>query len=269
MDDDTKEHIKKRFKRILGYELNLRHPKTIQEKIQWIKIYGKLERFAKYTDKAKVRKFIRKRIGNEYLVPVFGVYKRVEDIDFDALPQSFVMKATHGSGWNIFVKDKSEINWPKAKSRMKKWLKSNWYDKSMERNYKPLKGRVMIEKFLWDSSGRIKEYKFQCFHGSRIFLRLPGHSTLRIYNRKGDVIHERIDKQSFHHPPEKPKQLEKMFALAHILAKDFPYVRVDFIVANGRIYVGELTFATGGGFLPAPKEWSLKLGSLLDLKRYV
>lgn len=268
-----KKHIKKRFKRILGYKLNLKRPRTIQEKIQWIKIYGKLERFAKYTDKAEVRKFIRKRIGEEYLVPVFGIYKRVKDIDFKTLPPSFVMKATHGSGWNIFVPDKSKLKWRKAKTQIKKWLKSNYYNKSSEPNYKPLKGRVMIEKFLRDSSGTIKEYKFQCFHGNRIFLRLPTHSTLRIYNRNGDLLHERVERfkqvDGPPHPPENPRLLNKMFTLAHILAKDFPYVRVDFMVANDRIYVGELTFATGGGFIRAPRELSLKLGSLLDLEKYV
>ncbi|MEW9671616.1 ATP-grasp fold amidoligase family protein [Ammoniphilus sp. 3BR4] len=272
--DDEISFIKKRFKRLLGYKPNLENPQTFQEKLQWIKLYGNLERFAKYTDKYEVRKFIKRRIGEKYLIPLFGVYKKVDDIEFNSLPQSFIMKATHGCGWNIIVKDKSKIDWNDATEKMRNWVNSNYYQLTGQRNYKPLKGRVIIEKLLQDPSGDLKDYKFHCFHGNPLYVVVHGG---RYTDRRSDVYDMNwhklpfkfAKKKNFSRSVEKPKRFHEMVAIARKLAKDFAYVRVDLYYTNDRIYFGELTFVPTNGYTRAPLEYGKLFGSLLDLNKYV
>lgn len=275
MDNSKILYMKKRFKRILGYEPNLENPKTFQEKLQWIKIYGKLERFAPYTDKYQVRQFVKERIGESYLNTLIGVYKNVDEINFNSLPPCFVMKATHGSGWNVIASDKSKIDWNRAKLNMRKWLRSNYYAKTGERNYKPLKGRVIIEKYLRDRSGDLKDYKFHCFHGKPMYVtvhggRLKGGRKSDVYDMNWNRLPFKFEnKNNFPKPVMKPKRFDKMIEVASELSKDFAYVRVDLYYTNDKIYFGELTFVPAGGYSRSPLAYGELLGSLLDLDRYV
>jgi len=264
-DENLQEELRKlkeHFKNKLGYELNLEFPHTLQEKIQWIKIYGKLERFAKYTDKFEVYSFIKERIGTKYLIPLLGVYDDVDDIDFEALPTSFVMKATHGSRWNIIVEDKSKIDWNASKEQMRTWLNSSWYQISKERNYKDLQSRVIIQPHLKVLYGKFKEYQFHCFHGIPKFFRITGIGN---YDMKGNPLFG-----SPHYPLiNKPRRFDEMKSIVYKLCKDFAYVRVDLFYTVQGIYFCELTFAHGGGFLPTPKDFGSRIGQWLDLTRYL
>ena len=155
------------FRRAHGYSLNLDNPRSLSEKIQWIKLNCNLELLAPFVDKYEVREFVKKRVGEKYLVPLIGIYDHFDQIDLHSLPSAFAMKATHGSGWNILVNDKCQVDWNKARAQMKKWLKSNYYDVHLESVYKNIKGRIIIEELIRDSSGDLKNFKFYCCNGVR------------------------------------------------------------------------------------------------------
>ncbi|MFY0542546.1 ATP-grasp fold amidoligase family protein [Brevibacillus sp. H7] len=275
MADDV-QFIIKNFRKKFGYDINLSNPQTISEKLQWIKLYGKLERFAKYTDKYEVRQFIKERIGEQYLVPLLGVYDNAHNIKVHSLPRSFALKATHGSCWNILVKDKSRLNWYKTRRRMNKWLNTNYCDLSGERNYKPLQGRAMIEKYLHDPSGDLKDYKIQCFHGKPMVVSVIGGRSanskpkVRLYDMNWkEPPFDFTGVNLFPQPLKKPKRFSEMVAIAQQLSQDFPYVRVDLYHTNDKVYFGELTFVPLSGYFLSPLDFQKWLGSFLDLSRYV
>ncbi|RKD24593.1 hypothetical protein BEP19_09455 [Ammoniphilus oxalaticus] len=266
------ESLKRSFKKKLGYECDLKDPKTIQEKIQWIKIYGKLERFAKYTDKVEVQTFIIETIGEAYLIPTIGVYEHLEEIEFEQLPQSFVIKATHGSSWYKIVKDKTQIDWMEIQQLLGEWLESSWFSKSKESNYKPLPKRILIQEYLPRAPKTFSEYSFHCFHGEPQFVRIDGYQSLGIYSMDWQPLLERVETTPSNNDEKsiaKPATFAEMERVARALAKDLRYVRVDLFDAAGRVYFNEMTFAPGGGFLQTSEEFGLWIGSLLDLKKYV
>ncbi|WP_216828254.1 ATP-grasp fold amidoligase family protein [Alkalihalobacterium elongatum] len=270
---DHKLNAKKRkVRRILGFEPNIENPQVMSEKLLWIRVNGKIERFAKYTDKYEVRQYVKGKIGEKYLVPLYGMYTNVDDINIDNLPQSFVLKATHGCGWNILVKDKTNLDWYKAKKQMNEWLNLNYFNITGERNYKPLKGRAIIEKYLQDPSGDLKDYKFHCIHGKPMVVAVMGDrfSNLKVQILDMDWKQPPFDTQnnSFSIPPERPKRFSEMIDVAKKLSQDFAYVRVDLYYTNNKIYFGELTFLPSGGLLNHPYEYQKWLGSHLDLSRY-
>ncbi len=237
-------YVKLCFRDHFGYPLDLKNPKTFQEKIQWIKVFGDLERFSKYVDKYAVREFIKERIGEEYSIPLIGVYERAEDVDFDTLPDSFVIKATHGSSWNIVVKNKYELDQSQAREKMKKWINSNFYKVNGERNYKPLKGRILIEKYIEDNKMYIKDYKILCFKGEPKYIIVEDHieHKVNVYDLDWGKLPMSFTRGNISFPIPKPKKLDEMVELSRKLSKDFPLVRVDFYHVNDKVYFGELTF---------------------------
>jgi hypothetical protein len=266
-----KSYVKLCFKDNFGYSLDLKHPKTYQEKIQWIKVFGDLEKFSKYVDKYDVREFIKEKIGEQYSVPLIGVYDNVEDIDFEYLPNSFVIKATHGSAWNIIVRNKSDLDQNKAKEKMQKWIDSNFYKVNGERNYKPLKGRIIIEEYLEDISTHIIDYKFLCFKGEPkcIIVEDRVNSKGNGYDLNWNKLPVSFLNGNISIPIKKPERLEEMNELSRKLSKDFPFVRVDFYNINGRIYFCELTFTSGNGMGNiTPKEYAYTLGDYIDINTY-
>src|SRR5699024_10203126 len=134
-------------------------PVTLSEKIQWIKLYGGVEKYANFVDKNEVRSFVKEKVGENYLIPKIGVYDDFNDIDLNSLPAKFVIKATHGSGWNMIVRDKAKIDWDYSKRKIQRWIKANYFYISGERNYKKIKGRVIIEELLENNKGIMEEYK--------------------------------------------------------------------------------------------------------------
>jgi len=266
--------LERRFEKRMGYRLSLENPRTFSEKMQWLKVHGRLERFASWTDKESVRAYVRDCIGERYLVPLLGVYARPEDIPLEALPNRFVIKATHGCGWNELVTEKASWDWRRARKRLDRWLASNYYFKYGEANYKPLKGRILVEALLEDSSGEIRDYKFFCYNGIARFIQLDsGRFTDHrrdIYDPLWTRLPVRLGYPNLDTPTPKPEGLEEMLELARKLSKPFPFVRVDLYYAQGLVYFGELTFVPASGMKRfIPLEYDAIFGEGIDLPLYL
>jgi hypothetical protein len=266
-------YVKDHFKRRHGYEPDLKTPKTFSEKIQYLKVYGHLERFSKYVDKYDVREFVREKVGAELLIPLVGIYERTDDIDFGSLPNSFVMKATHGSGWNIIVQDKTRLDWNSAIKKMNKWLKKNYFNKNGESQYKFLKRRILIEKYISDSTGDLKDYKFFCFYGEPQFVQVDGDRFTNhrrdIYDLNWNKLSVRFFYENLPEPVAQPEKLYDMLQICRKLSREFAFVRVDLYFAYGRIYFGELTYSPDNGLKPFdPVRYDQIFGEYLDLKNY-
>lgn len=268
-----KVYLKRQFKIHHGYTLNISTPSTISEKIAWIKLYGQLERCSKYVDKYEVRDYVKKTIGEEYLIPLIGVYDSADNINFNSLPTSFVIKATHASGWNEIVKDKRHINWSNLMKIVQEWTESSYYELKLERNYKPLKGRVVIEKFIEDPSGDLKDYKVFCFHGEPKLIQVDGERVTNHKRNIYDLNWNRIDIEvgfpQFSEEIKRPDMLENLLKIARMLSGNFPFVRVDLYCTNGKVYFGELTFTPDNGLAKHSNyDYDREIGELLDLKKY-
>ena len=252
--------------------LNLENPVDLSEKIQWLKLYQYDESYKKYIDKYEVREHIKETIGEEYLNELLGVYEDVEEIDFDALPDKFVLKGTHGSGYNIIVEDKSKLNWPEAKAQLRKFLSQNYYDKYKEVIYRGIKPRIIAEKFLDQlNDDAILDYKFLCFHGEPKFIHVKALEDGRRKEVDYDINWNKLEipKEQPHYLKrslEKPDNFEDMIEIAKILSKDFIFVRVDLYSIEGKIYFGELTFLHKGGMKRVVSEPHNKImGDLIKL----
>jgi len=271
-------YIRKPFRLRHGYELDLKDPKTFSEKIQWIKIYGHTERLSKYVDKYQVREFVRMKIGEEVLVPLIGVYNKTKEIDFQSLPDSFVIKATHGSGWVVIAKNKNNLDWYAAREEIDQWLKTNFYRIAGEPSYRAVKGRLVIENCIEDPSGDLKDYRFFCFHGRPMYVAVDGHKYTGyksaickrdIYDVEWNKLPFKIVYENWHDPVARPDKLEDMLEICRDLSQDFPFVRVDLYLTEGRIYFGELTFTPFSGMKPfTPVRYDRIFGEHLDLNHY-
>ncbi len=261
-----------------GYKkiMNLKHPVYLGEKIQWLKMNGNMEELSIYVDKYEVRSFVKNTIGKEYLINIFGVYDNVEDIDFDKLPNRFVLKCTNGSQAVVICKDKSELNIEKVKKEMKKWLKVDFYKIKKEYQYKNIKNRIIIEEYLEDESGDLRDYKFYCIDGEpycySVFSERFTDKTVDMYDKKGNWLPDVFNggpnsKIKRKKPPHKLENLDQMLDICRRLSKTFTFVRVDFYIVEGKVYFGELTFTDGAGGEPIkPLNFDLKLAENIKLK---
>lgn len=269
------EYIKMTYKYRTGKELNLSNPQTFNEKLQWLKLYDRRNVYTTMVDKYEVKKYVTDIIGEEYIIPTLGLYNSFDEIDFDKLPNQFVIKCTHDSGGLVIVKDKSKLDIKFAKKKINKCLKNNYYYSGREWPYKNVKPRIIIEKYIEDTKdNELRDYKLFCFNGK---FKLMFVATNR--QGKGETYFDFFDKDFKHlpfrngHPnapklPHKPKNFEKMIDLAEQLSKDIPQVRIDFYDANGKIFFGEITFFHWSGAVPFdPEEWDYKLGKLIELPR--
>ena len=269
--------VKKFYQKKFGKELNLDNPKTFNEKVNWYKINGRNPLMEICADKVAVREYIAEKGYSEYLNEVYGVYDSVEDIDLNSLPESFVIKAAHGSNMNYVVKDKSSFDWKHAKRMMKSWLKQDIYWSGREWVYKNMPKRIIIEKYLEDKeTGELRDYKFYCFDGyvnSLLVATNRQSKTNELCFDYFDSNYNHLDLTNHWHPnaknvPQKPKQFELMKASAQELSKGFPEVRVDFYEVNGKIYFGEFTFFDAGGcLLIHPDDWDKEWGDLIKLQK--
>lgn len=254
-----------------GEHINFQKPKSFNEKIQWIKLNYRNPLMIKCADKYDVREYIKEKNLDSILNDIYGIYHDVEDIDLSKLPNSFVLKATHGSGWNIICRDKSELDWKVKYEKIKSWLNTNYYDIGGEWVYKNIQPRIIAERLLVDEKGNLpKDYKIFCFNGKPKIIqvdldRYQNHKR-NLYDLEWNKLPVELQLPNSSTPVEKPKQLELMLEISKILSEDFPFVRVDLYNVNGKIYFGELTFYPGNGFEKfKPKEFDLLLGSYLDL----
>lgn len=271
-------YLKLLYKIVTGKRLNIKEPRTFNEKLQWLKLNDRKEIYTDMVDKYEAKKVVEDRIGKEYVVETYGVYDCFEEIDFDSLPEKFVLKCTHDCGGLVICRDKSKLDKDEARKKINKCLKKNYYFSSREWPYKNVKPRIIAEKYLEnmseDSELGIVDYKWFCFGGEPKFLYvsqgLEEHSTARIsfYDMEFNKMpFSRSDYKGFEEKPFKPTRFDEMKEIARKLAKDIPFVRIDLYEINGNIYFSEITFYPCSGMIPfTPAEWDYELGNLLDLK---
>ena len=269
-------YLKMAFKANLGKKLNLKQPKTFNEKLQWLKLYKRNQEYTTYVDKYKVREYIAEKLGEEYLIPLLGVWDNPDDIDFDALPDQFVLKCNHNSGTGMCIcTDKSKLNITKVKKELKKGLKENYYLRGREWPYKNVPRKIIAEKYMVDESGyELKDYKFFCFDGEVKALFIASDRGNPNEETKFDFYDEKFNHLPFvnGHPNANrtikcPESFEEMKRLASVLSKGMPHARIDFYDINGKIYFGEITFFHWSGLVPfEPEEWDYTFGSWMDLK---
>lgn len=273
MKDET--YLKWVFRSKMGYWPDLKNPKTFNEKIQWLKLHDRNPLYTKLVDKYEVKKIVADIIGEEYIIPTIGVWDRFEDIDFDKLPNQFVLKCTHDSGGLVICKDKSKLDISAAKKKIEKCLKANYYWGFREWPYKNVVPRIIAEEYKVDESGtELKDYKIFCFHGNPEFLFIA--TDRGIGKTKFDFFDAEFNHLPFkqHYPNNiektisKPDGLPIMFELAKKLTKDFALCRADFYDINGKVYFGELTFSHFSGLEPfEPAEWDKRYGELFDVSQ--
>lgn len=249
-------YIKLMFRLMMGYSLNLDNPQTFNEKIQWLKLNDRRPEYTTYVDKYAVREYIAKTIGEEYLIPLLGVWNSPDEIDFDKLPNQFVLKCNHDSGGLVICKDKSKLNIKGTKAKLNKCLKRDYYLACREWPYKNVPRKIIAEKYMFDDENKdygLIDYKFSCFNGyvSDVMVCLDRQlNDTKFYFFDKDWNFLKLDKKRKEAPKNlnKPENIEKMFELSSILSKGFPYVRVDLYNCHGKIYFGELTFYPCSGF---------------------
>lgn len=244
--------LARRFERTFGRPLNLKNPTTFNEKLFWLMLYYHPPLVTRLADKYEVRSYVAERVGSRVLNELYGVWDRVGDIDFENLPKAFVLKATWGSGMNIFCRKKSELNVHETRERVASWMSRNYYRVRREGCYKHIKPRIICERFLIDSDwGTPPDYKIFCFGGEPRFVQVH---TDRFTQHASDLFD--LDWQ---HLPftlvypssgraiSRPSNLEEMVAFARVLSNGFPFVRVDFYSINGRTLFGEMTWYPDAG----------------------
>lgn len=270
--------LKLKFRHTMGYTLNLKNPKTFQEKIQWLKLYDRKPEYTLMVDKFAVKDYVAGIIGTKYIIPTLGVWNSPDDIDLFNLPDKFVLKTTQGGGSNgvIICRDKSKFDINDAKHKLKSALKFDIYKHYREWPYKNVKKNIIAEKFIDDNSNSdLTDYKFFCFHGEPIYCQVIADRS----------INETIDFYDVHwnHMPfvglapvksaekrhKKPLVYDKMIELARKLSKNTKFLRVDLYNIEGQIYFGELTFYPNSGFGSfKPAEWDVKMGELINIIDY-
>ncbi len=269
---DDGEFLKRQFLYHLGYPLNLEHPRTFNEKLQWLKLYNRKPEYVNLVDKYTVKKYIANLLGNECIIPTLGVWDTFDEIALDQLPKQFVLKCTHDSGGLVICKDKSQFDKITAKKKLELSLKRNYYYRNREWQYKDVKPRIIAEKYMEDANKELRDYKFFCFDGvaKAMFIATErgssGETKFDFYDmdfKHLDIIngHPNSSKEL-----RKPENFQKMIDMAESVSKDIPQVRVDFYEVDGLVYFGELTFAHWGGLVPfQPETWDEKFGSWISL----
>jgi len=254
---------------------NLDNPITYNEKLQWLKLNDIHEEYSLMVDKYEAKEIVRERIGDKYIIPTLGIYNSFEEINFDLLPNQFVLKTTHDSGGVVVCPDKAKLDRKAARKKLEKSLKKNYFYEHREYPYKNVKPRIIAEQYMVDESGtELKDYKFFCFEGKCKMLFVASERQTRkepFFNFFDSDFNSLPFKQG--HPvnletPKKPEGFDEMLRIAEQLSIGYPHVRVDLYNTNGKIYFGELTFFHFSGNVPfEPQEWDYKIGKWLQLPK--
>lgn len=262
------------FRKRMGQKLDLKHPKTFNQKLQWLKLHDHNPLYVKLVDKYEVKNIVRDQIGEKYIIPTIGVWNTFDDIDFKGLPNQFVLKCTHDSGSVVICKDKATFDIEKARIKLKNGQKNNFYYMGREWPYKKITPRIIAEKYIVDSeTGRLDDYKFFCFNGkvdnvmvvrgrdtgSPKFYHFDCNWNLCRFNRLTRSLPDNYRER-------KPPFIDDMIHIAEILSKDMLHVRIDLYEADGQIYFGEYTLYNQSGWETGFDEYSDGyLGSLIKL----
>jgi len=265
-----KTYVKLTAKGKLGYSINLDNPRTFNEKLNWLKLYGRNPLYTKMADKYEAKKIVTERIGEQYVVKNLGCWESFDDIDFDTLPQQFVLKCTHDSSGAIICRDKKTFDWHEAKKKISQSLKLNYFYACREWPYKNIPHRIIADELLDDHSGKeLNDYKFWCFNGVPTYMYCTVKSK-DVYENFYDMDFNpiQIDHGFKRRIPEftKPEAFEEMKELAAKLSAGIPFVRIDFFYVNGQVYFGEFTFYDWAGLQPFNTyEQDIELGKLIEL----
>jgi hypothetical protein len=268
-----KLYLKLLYRRVFDEELDIDNPKSFNEKLQWLKIYNRDPLYTTLVDKYAVKDYIKNKIKSDdlHIIKTLGVWNSFDEIDFEKLPEQFVLKTTHDSGTVCICKERESFDFSKAKKQLTKSLKHDYYLNDREWPYKSVPRRIIAEEYMVDESGtELKDYKFFCFNGEP---KLMFVATDRPIDTRFDYFDI-----EFNHLPfiqgfpnsdkiiERPKGWSSMVEIARKLSEGIPHVRIDLYDINGKIYFGEYTFFHNSGFVPFyPKEWDYKIGELLEL----
>ena len=266
------ELLAKAYNDKMGHTLDWDNLQTYTEKMQWEKLYDKNPLKALLADKYRVREWVTEKIGDEYLIPLLGVWDSFSKIDFSLLPDQFVLKTNHGTGTNLIVKDKKRLNYKQAKKCFDDWMNMDYaFVNNYQMHYSEIKRKIIAEKYLETDRGELQDYKFLCFDGNPVFCwvdlgRYSNH-TRTVFDMNWQLqpwtqANYGISKD----PIPKPKNFSKMKEIATILSEGFSHVRVDLYNVNGQIYFGEMTFTNGSGLDPiVPSQYDLVLGKMWNL----
>lgn len=265
--------LKLKYKNIIGEKLNLNNPQTFNEKLQWLKLNDRKDIYTTMVDKYEVKKYVSDVIGEKYIIPTLGIYNSFDEIDFEKLPNKFVVKCTHDSGSTIICKDKKKFDIKKAKKKINKALKYNYYYAGREWPYKNVKPRIIIEEYIEDYELKdLRDYKFFCFNGKVNLFKVDFNRFLEhranYYDKNLKLLEfgEEVCPPDFEKKIEIPKDIMKMILLAEKLANGTKFVRIDFYYTNKKIYFGEMTFYPASGFGKfIPDSWDERLGEMINL----
>lgn len=251
------DYINMCYETTFDKKLNLEDPQTFNEKLQWLKLYDRNPEYTKMVDKYEVKKYVAEKIGEEYIIPTIGIYDSFEEINFKELPDQFVIKCTHDSGGIVICKDKSNFNIEETRKKINKCMKNNYYRNWREWPYKNVKPRIIIESFMDDGvNSQLVDYKLQCFWGKvdNILVCVDRDKETGVKYHYFDTNWKYLKYCPYPGINEKniniskPKQLDKMIKIAERLSAGIPEVRIDLYIIHGKIYFGEYTFFTNGGF---------------------
>lgn len=263
-------YLKFMFRLRMHRKLNLRNPQFFNDKIQWTKLYDRRPEYTTYVDKYAVKQYVAKKIGSQYIIPTIGVWDDFDDIDFDKMPDKFVLKCTHDSGGLVICNDKEKLDIEQARKKINKCLKRNYYWMGREWPYKDVPHRIIAEQYMADD---LRDYKLFCFDG------VPRMTLVCSERFTKDGLKEDFYDEAWNHlnvqrpthgnailPIQRPKQYELMKKLAAELSEKMPFARIDFYEINEKVYFGEITFYPASGFEGfKPEEWDLKLGEWIKL----
>ena len=265
-----REFIELLYEKAIGKRPSLDAPRTFTEKLQWLKLNYRDPAIPLCSDKYEAKKYIERKGFGNLLIPTLAVYDDADDIDFDGLPNEFILKATHGSGWNVICRDKSKLDRRHVKKTFAAWLKQNLYIYGREWNYKEQTPRIIAEPLMDDKP--LVDYKFMCFNGVCRAMQVNhddgGKHYVDLYNADWELIPDMSTGTApvFGEPIPKPERFDEMKKIAEELAKPFPFVRVDLYNIRGKIYFGEMTFFPGSGFWHiTPEKYDEQFGDMLTL----
>lgn len=271
-----KLHLQIEYRLRMGEKLDLKNPKTFCEKLQWLKLYNRKPEYTMMVDKLAVKKYVTDKIGDKYVIPVLGEWENPEDIDWDSLPNRFVLKTTHGGGsGGVFIcKDKDGLDRAKATDFMRRAMKQDIYRSKVEWPYKNVHKRIFAEQYMVDESGQeLKDYKLLCFDGKPKYIEVDsgrfGDHIRNIYDTNWNLQPIAIGyKNDLSVHFERPECLDKMVEFARVFAKGIPFLRTDFYVIGDKLFFGELTFFQRSGMTPFyPSSVDLELGNLITLPK--
>lgn len=263
-----------KFRLKMGGGINWKSPHTFNEKLQWLKLYNRRPEYTIMADKIEAKKWVAERIGEKYIIPTLGVWTKAEEVDFDTLPDKFVIKCNHNSGTGMYIcKDKQQMDVQKVRNGLRTGLQEDYFHHNGEWPYKNIKPRIIAEQYIEDKkSHELYDYKFFCFNGKvKLFKidfdRFTEHHA-NYYTPTGEILPlvETAYPPQFDRIISMPSTLPQMISLAETLSCGIPFLRVDFYTIGMDIFFGELTFFPTSGMTPfEPKDWDKKLGDMLIL----